>query len=141
MNTNVRLALLFLISLAIWFTSGLTGAPESIESSPTPKSITTVKVSRFEHSQFRPTLSLRAHTQSNRTVDLSARLSGQIEAGWVKEGEEVKKGQVICEIEAEDRILTLAQNQAYLQQAEIAHNGSLKLQTGGYQSKLAIARS
>ena len=106
MNTNVRLALFFLISLVIWFASGLIGAPESIESSPAPKSITTVKVSMFEHSQFRPKLSLRAHTQSNRTVNLSTRLSGQIESVWVEEGEEVKTGQVICEIEAEDRMLT-----------------------------------
>ena len=141
MNTNVRLALFFLLSLVIWFASGLTVVPESIESSPTPKSTTTVKVSRFENSQFRPKLSLRAHTQSNRTVDVSARLSGQIESVWVEQGEEVKKGQVICEIEAEDRMLTLAQSQARLQQAEIAHRGSLKLQTGGYQSTLAIARS
>ena len=141
MNTNVRLALFFLIFLVVWFASGLIFAPEPIESSPTPKSITAVKVSRVEHSQFRPKLSLRAHTQANRTVNLSARLSGQIESVWVEEGEEVKRGQVICELEAEDRMLSLAQSQAHLEQAEIAHRGSLKLETGGYQSQLAIARS
>ena len=119
MNTNVRLALFFLISLVFWFASGLIVAPEPIESSLTPKSITAVKVSRVEHSQFRPKLSLRAHTQSNRTVNLSARLSGQIESVWVEEGEEVKRGQVICELEAEDRMLSLAQSQAHLEQAEI----------------------
>ncbi len=141
MNTNVRLALIFSISLVIWFVSGLVGTPEAIEPSPASKAITTVKVTKFEHSQFRPKLSLRARTESNRTVNLSARLSGQIQSVWVEEGEEVRKGQVICEIEAEDRILTLDQSKAFVQQAEIAHSGSLKLQSGGYQSKLAIARS
>ena len=38
-------------------------------------------------------------------------------------------------------MLSLAQSQAHLEQAEIAHRGSLKLETGGYQSQLAIARS
>ena len=141
MNTNVRLACLFLVALLVWFASGLPAKPDFLEAVAPSQSVTTVKVTRFEPSPFRPKLSLRAHSESNRSVKLAARMTGQIGSVLVEEGAEVKKGQVICEIEAEEKFLMLAQSEAVLQEAEIAHSASLKLKTGGFQSELAIARS
>ena len=58
-----------------------------------------------------------------------------------EEGAGVKKGQTICEVNAEDRLLRLSQSQANLKQADIAYEGALKLKTGGYQSDLAISQA
>ena len=90
---------------------------------------------------FQPKVSLRANTKANRSVNVVAQVAGQISAVPVKEGAGVKKGQTICEVNAEDRLLRLSQSQANLKQADIAYEGAVKLKTGGYQSDLAISQA
>ena len=98
-----------------------------------------VQVVESEQQLFTPNVSLRARTEANRVVNALAQISGRVSAVLVEEGLAVEAGQGICEIEAEDRHLRLAQAQASLDNAEIAYRGAMKLKAGGLQSELALS--
>ena len=116
--------------------------PKSAEVQELPSApLTVVQVAQYSKQLFEPKLTLRAHTESNRTVNVLAQVAGQISKVLVAEGASVNEGDAICQINAEDRYLRLDQTKANLEQSEIAYRGALKLKTGGYQSDLAISQA
>ena len=141
MNNNVRLAAIFVTSLIVWFGSGFLTFPESSTVSMTPAPLTVVQVTRYSEQLYLPKLTLRAHTESNRTVNVLAQVAGQISKVLVEEGASVNEGDAICQISAEDRYLRLEQSKANFEQSEITYQGALTLKTGGYQSDLAISQA
>ena len=142
MNKNVRLALWFLVIIVLWFSSGLLRETISVDSSvETVKPLTKVQVINSEQQLFNPTISLRAKTEANRAVNVLAQVSGKVSKILVEEGRPVKTGEGICQIDAEDRHLKLAQAEASLDNAEIAYRGAVKLKAGGFQSELAISQA
>ena len=142
MNNNVRLAVFFVISLVVWFASGFLTFPKFAEDLQLPSApLTVVEVTQYSEQFFRPKLSLRAHTESNRTVNVLAQVAGQVSKILAEEGTSVTKGDAICQINAEDRYLRLDQAKANLEQSDIAYRGAVKLKTGGYQSDLAISQA
>lgn len=143
LNTNLRLALLFALALSAWFFSGLLSTTEPLESEPVEvvNPLTNVQVINSVERAFNPTISLRAKTKANRDVQVLAQVSGKISATLAEEGSFVTAGQGICQIDAEDRHLRLAQAKASLENADIAYRGALKLKSAGYQSELAISKA
>lgn len=143
MNTNLRLALIFAVALLLWFFSGLlrTTEPLEAESEKIASPLTKVQVINSTEQAFSPIISLRAKTKANRDVQVLAQVSGKISATLAEEGSFVKAGQGICQIDAEDRHLRLAQAKATLENADIAYRGALKLKSAGYQSELAISQA
>lgn len=142
MNKNVRLALWFMAAILVWFSSGLLRETISADSSlETVKPLTKVQVINSEQQLFNPTISLRAKTEANRAVNVLAQVSGRVSKILVEEGRAIKAGEGICQIDAEDRHLKLAQAEASLDNAEIAYRGAMKLKAGGFQSELAISQA
>lgn len=142
MNNNVRFALFFALAIIVWFASGIFKTVDSAEPvTEATKNYTKVQVASFNQQLFSRTLSLRAKTEPNRVVNVLAQVPGKISAGLVQEGSPVEKGQGICQIDAEDRHLRLAEAQASLDNANIAYRGAIKLKSVGYQSELAISKA
>lgn len=142
MNNNVRFALFFALAIIVWFASGIFKTVDSAEPvTEATKNYTKVQVASFKQQLFSRTLSLRAKTEPNRVVNVLAQVPGKISAGLVQEGSPVEKGQGICQIDAEDRHLRLAEAQASLDNANIAYRGAIKLKSVGYQSELAISKA
>ncbi|WP_444929648.1 efflux RND transporter periplasmic adaptor subunit [Microbulbifer sp. SSSA002] len=83
---------------------------------------------------------VNGRTEANRSVRLRAELDGTIAALPVAEGQTVKKGEVICEIEAEDRIEQLALAAAAKRKAELDFAGAERLKKKGLQSDTAMAQ-
>ena len=143
MNNNLRLALIFALALLVWFFSGLlrTTEPSGTLSSEVASTLTKVQVVNSVEQVFRPIISLRAKTKANRDVQVLAQVSGKISSTLAEEGSYVTAGQGICQIDAEDRHLRLAQAEASLENANIAYRGALRLKSAGYQSELAISQA
>ncbi|MDA9560101.1 efflux RND transporter periplasmic adaptor subunit [Porticoccaceae bacterium] len=143
MNNNLRLALIFALVLLVWFFSGLlrTTEPSGTLSSEVASTLTKVQVVNSVEQVFRPIISLRAKTKANRDVQVLAQVSGKISSTLAEEGSYVTAGQGICQIDAEDRHLRLAQAEASLENANIAYRGALRLKSAGYQSELAISQA
>ena len=77
MNNNIRLAAIFLLSLIIWFASGLISSSQSKESIVRATAPTGVQVTVFKKELYKPALSLRANTQPNRSVNLAVQIVGK----------------------------------------------------------------
>lgn len=147
-NKNYRTSAVIALALVVWLASGLFMDPED-ESAPSAEStaqaddaessLTAVR-GRYIHAQAYPvTVGVTAQTEANRFVDLRAEVTGQVESLPVKEGARVEKDDVICRIAVEDREQRLAEAKAAVDQAQIDYDGAQRLETGGFQSKTAIA--
>jgi membrane fusion protein, multidrug efflux system len=103
------------------------------------KDLTSVKARYISSSSYPLIVRVRARTEANRDVDLRAELSGRVVSVPVAKGQLVKAGEVICEQAVEDRQLRLTESESALERAQMEYDGSLRLKSGGYQSRTAIA--
>ena len=99
---------------------------------------------RVELTQAEPrpqSVLLRGRTEAKRNVQVTAEISGQIVNRSVERGQQVRRGQLLCEIATDDRAMAVEEAQAALEQAEIENEGSLELAARGLLSEVAIAAS
>jgi len=140
---NYRTATIIGALSLLWMASGMvvsSGGDSNPENAKAKEQkLTMVEVQRLQSSQFPLQVRVRARTEANRQVDLRAEVVGRVSRLPLEKGSLVKAGDVICEIAAEDRPLRLAETQAAVTQAQLEYDGSLRLKSGGYQSKTAIA--
>lgn len=138
---NYRLALLLSLVLLVWMVSGLWASSDQAEAPAAAHETVAVavKARQSEARLYYPVLQVRASTEANRRVEVRAEVAGRIRALPAAEGSLVQAGEVLCELEPEDRALRVAEAEAAVEQAQIEYDGSLRLKTGGYQSAVAIA--
>jgi len=142
LNSNVRVSLIIALAIALWLMSGLFASPATENNSSKVESkLTNVQADWFEIQPYEPQLILRGRTEANRSVDVKAQIAGRIVAVPAAEGALVDAGATLCEVDQEDRKLRLQHARAGLKQATIEYQGARKLEQGGYQSELAIAKA
>ena len=142
LNSNVRVSLIIALAIGLWLVSGLFASPATENNSSKVESkLTNVQADWFDIQSYEPQLVLRGRTEANRSVDVKAQIAGRIVAVPAAEGALVKAGTTVCEIDQEDRKLRLQHARAGLKQATIEYQGARKLEQGGYQSELAIAKA
>lgn len=145
-SKNYRTATIIAVVSGLWLASGLVvSSDDSAAASKSEKAkdvITNkVQVRRLEAQPYDLSVKVRARTKPNRMVDLKAEVIGRITALPLEKGSLVKQGDVICEIAIEDRQLRLDETDAGVKQAQLEYDGALRLKSGGFQSKTAIAGS
>ncbi len=143
MSRNVRVALIVFVVTLLWFASGLWKAQNTTEPANPSSSAkhVPVAVAWFEARPYSPKVLARGRTEPNRVVSLRAEVDGRVVAVPAERGQRVTRGDVICQLAKEDRKQRVVQARAAVAEAELEYQGALKLQTRGYQSELAIARS
>jgi multidrug efflux system membrane fusion protein len=152
MSKNITSASIVAGLLILWLASGLwddqTAAPDltlaaEIEAAEEVSQVTQNRV-RAELRQAEPrtqSVVLRGRTEAKRNVEVTAEISGQIVSRSVERGQQVRRGQLLCEIATDDRAMAVEEAQAALEQAEIENEGSLELAARGLLSEVAIAAS
>jgi multidrug efflux system membrane fusion protein len=143
-NKNYRISGVFIALTCLWMLTGLGSNPAEGDqgvSVTDSKTLTPVKARYVYAEEFNRTARVRARTEANREVSLRAEISGRIVGLPAAKGSQVKKGDVVCELALEDRALRLSEAQAAVEQAQLEYDGALRLRSGGYQSKTAIAGS
>lgn len=144
-NKNYRASAIIGVVLAAWLASGAFVAPDEEKDEKSPESaakqqeLTKVRARQIRAEAYPMVVAATAQTEANRFVDLRAEVSGQVEALPVEEGSAVEKGDIICRLAVEDRVQRLAEAQAMVEQTQIDFDGAQRLETGGFQSKTAIA--
>ncbi|MEM1112300.1 MAG: efflux RND transporter periplasmic adaptor subunit [Pseudomonadota bacterium] len=161
MSKNLVSAAIVAAGLAAWLGSGLvvsdkpaatslssggsvsgSGAGSAAQPEGNPSAtLNRVRVAVTRAEPRSPSLVLRGRTESKRTVEVTAELSGQVVARPVERGMQVEQGQLLCEIAVDDRQVAVEEARASLEQARIEHAGSLKLAAEGLLSEVAIASS
>jgi len=135
------MAAIFAAVMSLWLFSGLwvDSEPVVTGSERAASELTLVSARPIRAQAFPTAVAVRARTEANRRVDVRAEIGGQVVAVPVQEGATVKAGDVICELAVEDRQLRLAEARAAVASSQLEYDGALRLKSGGYQSKTAIA--
>lgn len=149
---NYRTSAIIAAVTLLWLSTGFLGESPQGESSHsesikgkadqevTPSNdLTSVKARYISASSYPMIVRVRARTEANRDVDLRAELNGRVVSLPVAKGQQVKTGEVICELAVEDRQLRLTEGESALDRAQMEYDGALRLKSGGYQSRTAIA--
>ena len=152
MSKNITSASIVAGFLILWLASGL-WEDQTVASEPTlaAESVGAEQVPNATQSRVRVALKqaqpriqsvvLRGRTEAKRNVEVTAEISGQIVKRSVERGQQVRQGQLLCEIATDDRAMAVEEAQAALEQAEIENEGSLELASRGLLSEVAIAAS
>ena len=147
MSASIVAGLLFLwLGSGLWVERSSGPAPVTVvESGPVQQpAIATLSKVRVQLTKAEPrnqSVVLRGRTEAKRIVDATAEISGQVVRRSVERGEQVSRGQLLCEIAIDDRAMAVEEAQAALNKAEIEHEGSLRLAAQGLLSEVAIAAS
>lgn len=139
-NPNYRKSIMILLVTCLWLASGaLRSDTSSVEKQANEVKRVTVKAQQMQATDYAPEVQVRARTEATRAVELKAEVSGRVVLLPVAEGDVVKQGDTICELAVEDRALRVNEARSTVKQAQLEYDGSLRLKSGGYQSKTAIA--
>ncbi len=131
--------------LSFWMITGMVSEeaqPQKIAVVENVKSdIFSVQVERFHAQTVVPELIIHGQTAPNRSVALTSELSGKVIKIHKREGDFVKKGQLIVEIDPQDKPQKLIMAQAQLKQRELEHQANQKLIKKGLQNETQLAQS
>ena len=100
---------------------------------------TRVRVAVIDAQPHARTVKVRGKTENKRTVDVKVEVSGSIVSRPIERGSLVQKNDLLCEVSIEDRSVALVEAREALNQAQIEHQGALRLKEKGYNSANAIA--
>ncbi|MCO1333240.1 efflux RND transporter periplasmic adaptor subunit [Microbulbifer sp. OS29] len=144
---NYRIAIIVTLVSALWLLSGgLFSSKENGQSGPAGevtekrKPDLRIRAQVVESQSYATRELVNGRTEANRSVRLRAELDGIIVALPVVEGRTVRKGEIICEIEAEDRLEQLKLADAAKRKAELDFVGAERLKKKGLQSDTAMAQ-
>ena len=97
MNKNVRIALLFLGLLSVWFLSGFVSDTQEKEQTSKKKAVSqSVQALNLKGQMYSPQLILKANTEAFRELKLISQVSGKIREIYVTEGSIIGSGEVVC---------------------------------------------
>ena len=138
------LAIIISVLLVVWMASGMLGADEP-KLTPKEKSADTslprVEVTTFNSQSIQRSIELYGRTEPDRVVVIDAEVDGRVASIKVKEGQSVKKGDVLVELAIEDRLDQLNFAKALLKQREIEYQGAKSLQAKGLQGESILAQA
>jgi multidrug efflux system membrane fusion protein len=143
LKPSYRAALVILVVIVVWVVSGVFGGSSRHDDDSQAKAntIPSVQVAILNQSKRDATVTIRGRTQALNEVNVEAEVEGPVQALHFKEGDRVKKGQVLCEIKTNDRAAKLDQAQSMLAQTEKQHDVDLDLEKSGFRSKIQVAQS
>jgi len=131
--------------ITLWMMSSLL-TPESTETPTVPvkekaESYFSVQVERFESQTIVPELNIHGQTEPNRMVKLTSEAEGKVTKIHAREGDFVKKGQLIIEIDPQDKPQKLLQAKALVKQRTLEYKANEKLIDQGLQNQTRLAES
>ncbi len=135
-------SIIILIAVSLWVLSGqFTEAKEKTEIDDIDNIIQTVRIERKKAIKKTKIISLYGVTQAFRRGDLKAETDGKVIKIPVNEGDLVKKGDVIVQIEMRARKADLIRTYALVRQRQIEFKSSQKLSIKGFQAENKLAES
>lgn len=147
MKKNLISASIVAVGLLLWLLSGLFVdrpaplADTSADVVATPDETRfRVRVARFNAQQRTLTQILRGKTETKRSAEVSAETAGRVVARPVERGQQVRTGDLLCELAVEDREARVAQARADLKRAELEQRGAQQLKQKDLLSEIRIAQ-
>lgn len=130
--------------LSLWMLSGVGNNEQETIQAPVNSKVSdlfAVQVQTFHASDITPELIIHGETAPSRTVSLTSEVSGKVLKLLFREGDLVKAGQVIMEIDPQDKPQQLRQAKALLKQRQMEHKANQALIGQGLQNETRLAES
>lgn len=130
------------IVVALYLATGLLrfGAHAAKVDAPAAQ-IPTVRVARLIATPHEALITVRGRTEALHQVDVRAEVDGVVAALHFEKGDQVKAGQVLCELKINDRQAKAAQAQSQMAQAEKELEVARELYKEGFRSKTQMAQA
>lgn len=145
-----KLAIWIGVIIGLWVLSGVVlpsgggnDKPATTEASKQEMPVNQVKVAT-QTMQAEPKtqdIVLNGVTEPDRVTMLEAQTESEVRQILVKEGQSVKAGDKLVQLDLRDRADRVREARALVQQRRIEYNASKKLQEKGFQSDVGLARS
>jgi len=139
------ISIVTVLVIGLWMATGALSPKEVPEKTPPVSPETSpyfkVQVQRFHSSSLVPELTLQGETAPSREVHLSSEVAGRVLSIAKREGDFVKKGEVILKIDPKGKRQQLAQAKALLKQRQLEHKANRDLIGRGLQNETRLAQS
>ena len=137
-------ALVFVIC-AVWLLSGILGGGDddgqAVASRAQARDDIVVRVRTSRASEQSRTLTLRGRTRTRHAVTVRAETSGRVDERPVDIGAHVSAGDVLCQVEVNDRALRVREAGDAVELATLEYEGMKTLRERGLQQEIAVARA
>ena len=146
MKPRYQWAFGILIVATLWIGSSVILHPktqistESAEAKPA-SDVPSVRVAALTASARNATVTVRGRTQALHAVDVRAEIEGVVKAIHFEKGQKVRKGDVLCEIDINDRGAKVAQMNAMVAQTSKELEVAQELFKQGFRSKTQLAQA
>ena len=131
--------------IILWMLTGLL-KPTNLNATEAPvqkktSEMFSVQVEQYDAKTIIPELIIHGQTAPNRSVEIKAEIAGKVLKINAREGDYVKKDQIIIEIDPRDKKEQLDQAKALLKQRKVEHRANQSLIGQGLQNKTRLAES
>lgn len=131
--------------IILWMLTGLL-KPTNLNATEAPvqkktSEMFSVQVEQYDAKTIIPELVIHGQTAPNRSVEIKAEIAGKVLKINAREGDYVKKDQIIIEIDPRDKKEQLDQAKALLKQRKVEHRANQSLIGQGLQNKTRLAES
>ncbi len=146
-NRSMQITIIAVVLLSLWMASGLFVKHDfegENAATVTKKTLDSTSM-KYEITQFsaqpkRRIAELQGETKAARDVNLVTQTSGKVIAIMAQEGQPVKAGQPLLQLDLEDRKERLTFLQALVTQQQLQYEVSQKLNSSGFESKVRLLR-
>ena len=119
----------------------MSSTPENKALTKAENKITEVQVADLQAEMMKDDVVVTGRTQASRKVNLSAEINGQIASIKVKKGQIVKKGDVVAQLETQDRAARVTEAEQLVNQRQIQFTAAEDLSEKGFNSKVRLAEA
>lgn len=148
MKKSYLIAGVIALLTVIWLVSGLFGGNSKDESGndsavteEASREIQDVRVVTLNSEPFRREIRLTGQTSASRTIGLRAETEGQVTALYFGEGDVVREGDLILQLDVRDREKNVAEARQRAKQREIEYEAARELEKSGYNSRIRAAQA
>lgn len=138
-SQSVKLAGLIIAGVAVYFLLRGLFAGAAEESAPSEEARFTVVAQSVAPQEWRDEIVIRGRTEAGRKVVVRAETPGAVAETPATEGAQVNKGDILCQIEINDRRARLAEARAALAKARLDHEAAVKLHREGFRAETGVA--
>ncbi|MAU42072.1 MAG: efflux transporter periplasmic adaptor subunit [Kordiimonas sp.] len=144
MKKSYLIAFVFVIVLSVWIFSGQSSTTTETVDLPTTIAeqrggSTFVKVEASLAQPHKVQITLRGRTEAIRTVHLRSQTDGQVAKVLGQQGDRVKEGDLICQLDVDDRAAKLDEAKALRAQRALEYAAAQKLSDKGHRSDTQTA--
>ena len=145
LNQGHYIAIFIALLVSAWMLQGILSkpAPEATQApvTITPGALFSVQVKSFTAQNIHPEIIINGHTSASQRTLLSAETAGKVMAIHKKEGQHVNAGEVIIELDPQDKYERLLQTQSIVKQRELELEGAKTLSAQGLQNQSKLVEA